>query len=140
MTLTKKEKDGLLLGTITSEKTTDTYKNAVTWYADHMNIYKKFATVDKHEMWFDAKDNSIKFEFHLSNIDQNKYKDLSKKIDKAFDAISVKMDEFFNEMTPKIDALFKKIEPTLSEIFAKFDEIFDGFFDTKKKTKKWLHN
>lgn len=146
MTLTAKEAEDILLGTM-NEKQVPTYKRAKKYFEESVKTYTSMgltlSTTDT-KLWFDANPKmsdkksiktlpSVKMQFVVVSIDKKKYRDFSKKIDTTFDTMSKEMDIVLKEMTEKMDELFKKMEPIMKDAFSKFDEIFDDFFGTNKK-------
>lgn len=137
MTFTEAEKKNILFGNV-QEKQTDTYKKAKLYFNERMKVYSQIGKLSTAEtkLWIDHNEYAVKMQFAITEIDEKKYKQLSKDVDKVFADMSQKLDVIFEELSSVTDRIFKKLEPTLDDAFKKFDEIIDTFFGDKKKTKK----
>ena len=137
LTLTAKEKNDVLLGTV-AEKNTDTYKKAKKLFEKTVSAYSQIGTLSTTEtkLWFDVSEYSVKMQFVIDTVDKKKYQKFSKEMDHAFDKMNKEMDVVLKEMSAQMDKVFKDLEPAMEKAFSGFNEILNDFFGDNKKTKK----
>ena len=130
ITLTKEEKDKLLLGSI-NYKQTASYVKATKYFSEKLSLLRRISKVseDKTKLWFDDSKEAFMMLFVIEKIDPF----IENALGTELEEMGVQLNAAFEKMNTKFNTAFKEIESNFDDLMKKVDALFSNKEGSTKK-------